>query len=154
MNEPWFIGEIAKRSGCSTHAIRFYEKQGLLDRTHRSPSGYRMYEPQALDRLAFIRKAQRLGFNLEEIRDVFVLSQRGERPCVHVHKLASQKLAELDQTIRESLAMKRELQRLLRDWRPGSRRQGTSICPHIETFVPTQALQPQRRHKKGRKHDA
>lgn len=133
--KPVFIGEVAKRSGFSTHAIRFYEKQGLLDRTHRTTSGYRVYEPHALDRLAFIRKAQRLGFSLEEIRDIFVLSQRG-RPCPHVRQLATRKLAELDRQIRESLVMQRELQRLVRDWRRVSRRGGAAICPHIEGFVP------------------
>lgn len=128
-----FIGDAAKRSGFSTHAIRFYEKQGLLDRTKRTDSGYRVYEPQALDRLAFIRKAQRLGFSLEEIRDIFVLSQRG-RVCPHVRQLATRKLAELDRHIRESLMMQRELQRLVRDWKRTSRRGGSAICPHIEGF--------------------
>ncbi|MBI3011270.1 MAG: MerR family DNA-binding protein [Candidatus Omnitrophica bacterium] len=134
-----FIRDVAKRSGCSTHAIRFYEKQGLLDRTQRTTSGYRVYELQALDRLAFIRKAQRLGFNLEEIRDIFVLSQRG-RPCPHVRQLATQKLAELDQQIRESLVMKRELERLVRDWKRASKQAGRSICPHIERFIPSSAV--------------
>lgn len=136
-DKPVFIGEVAKRSGFSTHAIRFYEKQGLLG-TKRTDSGYRLYEPQALDRLAFIRKAQRLGFSLEEIRDIFVLSQRG-RPCPHVRQLATRKLAELDRQIRESLMMRRELQRLVRDWQRTSRRGGSAICPHIEGFVPSSA---------------
>ncbi|MBI3021675.1 MAG: MerR family DNA-binding protein [Candidatus Omnitrophica bacterium] len=118
-----FIRDVAKQSGFSTHAIRFYEKQGLLDRTPRTTSGYRVFEPQALARLAFIRKAQRLGFSLEEIRDIFVLSQRG-RPCPHVRQLATQKLAELDRRIQESLMMQRELHRLVRDWKRASRRAG------------------------------
>lgn len=131
--QQWFIGDAAKRSGFSTHAIRFYEKQGLLDRTKRADSGYRVYEPQALDRLAFIRKAQRLGFSLEEIRDIFVLSRRG-RPCPHVRQLATRKLAELDRQIQESRVMRRGLQRLVRDWKRTSKRAGSAICPHIEGF--------------------
>lgn len=134
------IGDVAKQAGFSTHAIRFYEKLRLLDVVRRTVSGYRIFDPGVLGRLAFIKKAQRLGFSLEEIREIFILSQRGQRPCPHVHKLATKKLAELDRQIHESAMMKRELQRLVRNWKRTSSRTGTSICPHIERFVPLSAV--------------
>lgn len=137
-SRPLLIGDVAKQSGFSTHAIRFYEKQGLLDRAGRSASGYRIYDALALERLEFIKKAQRLGFRLDEIRDIFVLSQRGQ-PCQHVRQLATRKLAELERQIQESQVMKRELRRLVRDWRRVSRRGGAAICQHIEGFVPSSA---------------
>ena len=149
-----FIGDVAKEIGLSTHAIRFYEKLGLLDHTQRTASGYRVYSHVALERLAFIKKAQRLGFTLEEIRDVFILSQRGQRPCIHVHKLAILKIGELTKKIQEALTMKQELQRLLRNWKRAARRRGAAICPHIDEFVPAEAVQPQRRRRNTGKQNA
>lgn len=61
------IGEVAKASGIGIEALRFYERSGLLGKPARASSGYRMYDEKVLDRLAFIKKAQTLGFTLDEI---------------------------------------------------------------------------------------
>ena len=65
------IGELARRSGVASTALRYYEKAGLLPESRRTSSGYRMYHPDAVPRLAFIRAAQAVGLTLAEIRDVF-----------------------------------------------------------------------------------
>ncbi len=58
------IGEVSKRGGIGIEALRFYERSGLLGRPGRTHSGYRMYEPEVLERLDFIKRAQVLGFSL------------------------------------------------------------------------------------------
>ncbi len=69
------IRHVAERAGLSIDAIRFYEKQGLLDRDHiqRSPNGYRDYSEQAIERLRMIRQAQTAGFTLAEIQELLIL---------------------------------------------------------------------------------
>jgi DNA-binding transcriptional MerR regulator len=64
------IGELASRSGVSRDTIRFYEREALLPKPARTPAGYRLYRPEVLGHLAFIKQAQALGFSLAEIREV------------------------------------------------------------------------------------
>jgi DNA-binding transcriptional MerR regulator len=67
--EGLLIGEVAKRSGASRKALRLYEQAGILPPAPRTEAGYRVYGAEALDLLAFVRQAQRLGFTLEEIKE-------------------------------------------------------------------------------------
>ncbi len=62
------IGEVAKLSGIGIEALRFFERSGLLGRPGRTQSGYRLYEREVLERLDFIKRAQVLGFSLDEIK--------------------------------------------------------------------------------------
>ena len=62
------IGEAAERSGVATSALRFYEREGLIEAT-RSAGGQRRYHRDVLRRVAFIRAAQHVGLSLDEIRD-------------------------------------------------------------------------------------
>lgn len=95
------IGELAAYSGVTAKTIRFWEVKGLLPDPARTRSGYRDYDPDALDRLRFIRQAQTAGLTLAEIRHVLVISDAGEPPCGHVSDLIHQHLVEVDQRIRE-----------------------------------------------------
>ena len=81
------IGEVSKRSGIGIEALRFYEKSGLLDRPGRTYSGYRLYDESVLERLAFVKKAQVLGFSLEEIKELINHKRKGESPCEEVREV-------------------------------------------------------------------
>ena len=72
------IGKLAERTGLTIDTIRFYEKRGLLDRTHmeRSENGYREYSKAAIEQLEMIKHAQAAGFTLTEIGDLFRLSEQ------------------------------------------------------------------------------
>lgn len=63
-------GELAERAGVNVQTVRYYERRGLLREPPRTESGYRQYDDSDLDRLRFIRTAQRLGFKLEEIDEL------------------------------------------------------------------------------------
>ena len=106
------IGELAKRSGFSTKAIRYYELLELLAQPERTESGYRLYTEKDAERLEFIEKAKRLGFSLEDIRDILVLNQQQQRPCVHVLALLDQKLKQVDDVLRDLKTFRKELARL------------------------------------------
>src|SRR6266581_4389628 len=86
------IGIVAKKVGVSVDAIRFYERNGLLQRAPRTQGGFRTYGEADVEALAFVRRVQGLGFKLSEIRGL--LSLRGNRlqPCAPVRRRLEEKL--------------------------------------------------------------
>ena len=93
--ETLAIGEIARRAGMSGPTMRYYESIGLLPAPRRV-NGRRRYDESALQRLRIIRCAQRAGFTLGEIRELFQGFPAGTTPAVRWESLARRKLAELD----------------------------------------------------------
>ena len=93
------IGKVAKRTGFSASAIRYYERQGLL-RPSRLLNGYRVYDEDAVKALRFLCQAQTLGITLKEIKQLLELARSGRRPCKAVRQLASQHIADIDAKIR------------------------------------------------------
>ena len=75
------IGELVRRAGVSRDTLRFYEREGLLPPSPRSQGGYRLYGPDALTRLQFIRQAQRLSFSLQEIGSLIEIMAGGRPPA-------------------------------------------------------------------------
>ncbi|MPZ21133.1 MAG: MerR family DNA-binding protein [Luteitalea sp.] len=95
------IGQLAKRAGVATPTIRYYESIRLLQTPPRSSSGYRRYPEGTVEELAFIKKAQALGFSLDEIREILELSRAGRTPCEHVLAMAHRHLEVVEQRIRQ-----------------------------------------------------
>lgn len=107
------IGEVSDRSGVPAKTLRYYEDIGLLRPPERSASGYRHYEPEVLDRLAFIKSSQAVGLSLGEIRSIITMREAGDAPCAHVLELLLTRSAEIDRTIQALRALKAELQVLV-----------------------------------------
>ncbi len=110
------IGEVAKGSGIGIEALRFYEKSGLLDRPSRTEGGYRIYDGEVLARLDFIKRAQLLGFSLDEIKTIIADKRAGQSPCSDVREIVRNRLAELDARMREMKLYRDELASALKDW--------------------------------------
>jgi DNA-binding transcriptional MerR regulator len=125
------IGEVSKRSGVGVEALRFYEKSGLLDRPSRTYAGYRVYGEDVLERLAFIRQAQALGFSLEEIRRIVEDARKGQSPCDEVREIVRRRMEELDGRLRELQKYRKELKQTLEEWDKVGRAPG-HICGLIE----------------------
>ena len=130
-NSSLKIGEVAKESGIGIEALRFYERSGLLGRPVRSMSNYRLYDAGVLERLAFIKKAQTLGFSLDEIKRIIADAQRGTSPCDDVREIVRRRLAELDEKMREMKRYRKELAETLEEWDEIGRAPG-HICGLIE----------------------
>ena len=126
------IGEVSKRSGVGIEALRFYERGGLLDSPARTESGYRVYPADVLERLAFIKRAQVLGFSLDEIKRVIEDARAGHEPCDEVREIVRRRLAELDERMREMRQYRRELAKTLDEWDKVGRAPG-HICGLIES---------------------
>lgn len=76
------IAELAERSGFTTTTLRYYEQVGVLDPPLRTPAGYRLYDDAAVERLAFVDRAKRMGFALDEIAELVRLWVDGDCPPV------------------------------------------------------------------------
>lgn len=110
------IGEVAKATGIGIEALRFYEKSGLLDRPSRSDSGYRIYDSEVLARLDFIKRAQVLGFSLDEIKRIIADKRAGQSPCAEVREIVRRRLGELDERMREMKRYRNDLASALQEW--------------------------------------
>lgn len=151
------IGDVAKRTGVPTPTIRYYEDIGLLPAPARSGAGYRHYDASTVEELLFIRKAQALGFSLDEISQILQLSRSGKEPCAHVLTLAHQHLAAVDERIRQLRVFRRQLATDLAKWDKQKKAVTcTGLCQFITDAAPptekvTQHLKPSAEHRRGGK---
>ncbi len=126
------IGELAARSGVTPDTIRYYERRGLLRPVARTSGGYRVYEDEALDRLAFIRKAQALGMSLDEVGEIIRAATREGSPCPKVRRMLRARIDEIDTRIRELAALREGLARALEE---GFTPAGAHVCAIVESAV-------------------
>ena len=103
------VSEIAKRSGVSPDAVRFYEKEGLLPPPPRTESGYRAYDESTTQRINFIKGAQAMGLKLAEIRELLDIQDKGACPCGHTRTIVERRVEELDAEIKRLSEMRSEL---------------------------------------------
>jgi len=103
------IGMLADQAGVTTKTIRYYESIQLLAEPVRTPSGYREYGDDAVERLRFIRDAQASGLSLSEIQSVLELKDTGARSCDHTVALLERHLGEIDEQIARLEVARREL---------------------------------------------
>jgi DNA-binding transcriptional MerR regulator len=109
-------GELAALAGISADTLRYYERRGVLPAPHRTQAGYRVYSPQAAQRVALIRSALSIGFSIDELAGILRQRDRGQTPCRQVHQLAKEKLSALEQELCELQALKRNLQTIVHSW--------------------------------------
>jgi MerR family transcriptional regulator, copper efflux regulator len=127
--EPGFnIGEAAARSGVSAKMVRHYESLGLLPSVDRTESGYRQYTDREVHTLRFIKRSRDLGFGMDEIAELLKLWQNRRRSSAEVRRIASQRVADLEQRMAELDAMRRTLQHLIHCCRGDHR----PDCPILE----------------------
>ena len=129
--EALLIGEVARRTGASRKALRLYEEAGIVPAPRRSAAGYRIYDSETLALLAFVRQAQRLGFTLDEIKQIVDIRRTGRPPCPHVRDLVRRKAREVDRRIEELREVQKGLRARLNRPRPRGWR-GAAVCPRIE----------------------
>jgi len=102
-----YIGDLASRAGVSIDTVRYYERRRLLPRAARSSGGFRIFGPEAVERILFIKHAQELGFSLEEIGQLFLTG--GAAECRRVRDLLRAKLTDVDQKIKSMNKFRRTL---------------------------------------------
>jgi MerR family transcriptional regulator, copper efflux regulator len=129
------IGEVALKSGLSVKTIRYYDEIGLLTpAVERAESGYRLFNPQVLQRLAFIRRAQALGLHLSEVQQILKVHDQGELPCGEVRQHLEAKVRDVRQQIEALETLRLELEGILSGWQdqPAEERLAQTICPNLQ----------------------
>lgn len=125
------IGEAARKTGVKVPTIRYYESIGLLPTPPRTEGNRRLYDEDDLRRLAFIRHARELGFEVEAIRTLLALQDDPDQSCAAADAVARARLVEVEQRIARLSALRAELKRMLELCASGR----ISDCKVIETLA-------------------
>lgn len=125
------IGQLKDQSQVPIKTIRYYEELGLIAAAQRTAGGFRLFAPAMLNRLAFIKRSQKLGLSLQEIGELLSIRDRGHSPCHEVkHKLQS-KIQEIDDKITQLSLLRSQLEILMEAEGTLLAEDGV-ICPIIE----------------------
>ena len=114
MNVEGFTrGALAEEAEVHAETLRYYERRGVLAKPPRSAGNYRLYPPEALGRVRFVKRAQELGFTLKEVKELLALRVTPGARALEVREKAVDKLDEVDEKIRSLRRMRRALAKLI-----------------------------------------
>lgn len=125
------IGKLAKEAGVNIDTVRYYERRQLLLEPERTPSGYRQYQPETITRIKFIKRAQELGFSLDEISELLHLRIDADSACDDVKLRAEAKVADIQSKIETLERMQATLTELIGHC---MLRQPTEPCPILNSL--------------------
>src|SRR2546430_9725934 len=115
-NDSLKVGAVAKAAGVGVQTLHYYERLGMLPKPDRSAANYRLYSPEAVRRVRFIKKAQALGLTLEETKQILDLKDHGREPCRKVAELGEKHLLEIDAHLTRLRAYRRALAQSVSAW--------------------------------------
>ena len=124
------IGKVAAAAGVNVETIRFYQRRGLLAEPPKTPGGFRHYDNATITRLRFIKRAQALGFSLEEVIGLLALEQ--SNACGPTHNAAVRKLQLVEERINDLKRIRSTLKNLVQQCEAGP---GAVCCPIIESLA-------------------
>ena len=129
--------EVAAQAQVNTQTLRYYERRGLLPEPARTRSGYRAYTPDAVRVVRFVKRAQQLGFTLDDIEDLLHLAQGGPASCDEARTMARTRIDDLQQRIDELAGMRDALARLVDTCEQPRAERACPILRTIETAATT-----------------
>ncbi len=124
------IGDITKQLGLSADTLRYYEKISLLPTVSRNSSGIRQYDDKDIFRIKFIKRAQRINFSLDEIKNLLSMRDNPQHAKDSVRQLTADKLEDIKNQLDELMTLHNELQLLLNLCR--SSEEGCPILENID----------------------
>ena len=124
------IGTAAGQAGVNIQTLRYYERRGLLPKAPRRTSGYRDFADDAVRMVRFIKRAQDLGFSLDEVEELLRLSHDKRRDRSRIRSVAERRIRQIEQKVSELRAMRRALSHLVHCCAEGT----TLECPIIEAL--------------------
>lgn len=124
------IGELARLAGSNAETVRYYERVGLLPQPPRTSGNYRDYGPAHVDRLAFIRHARGLGFELDDVRALLRLADDPGGDCQEADRIATHHLIAVDAKLKRLQRLKAELRSMIAQCRGGK----VSTCGIIDAL--------------------
>ena len=133
------ISDVAKKTGLTSKAIRFYEEKGLVTAPRRSDNGYRTYAKKHIEELTLLRQARQVGFTLDECQELVALFHNPDRHSADVKARTLEKAAEIGRHIEELTEMRQRLLAMAESC-PGDE---GAACPIIDNL--SSPLAPQLR---------
>lgn len=130
MTNELTIGRLADEAGVNVETIRYYQRRGLMTEPDKPTSGHRRYGLAAIKRVRFIKRAQVLGFTLDEVGSMLELDDA--RACAETRELATHKLQVIEEKLADLKAMRKALMNLLRQCDTGAAR---GNCPIIHALA-------------------
>ena len=124
------IGRLASVAGVNVETVRYYQRRGLITEPDKPVSGFRKYSTEIAERILFIKRAQKLGFNLSEITELLDL---GSSHCHDVRQRAEAKRDKIEQQILDLQALHKTLNKLICACREGGK--DNQYCPIVETLL-------------------
>lgn len=109
------IGALAKAAATKVQTIRYYEEIGLVRASARSAGGHRLFDQKAVERLKFVRHARELGFGIDEIRELLLMSDNPRMSCATADAIARAHLEQVEIRLKKLQAMKQELKRMVEE---------------------------------------
>ena len=134
--EKLTIGRLAQLGGVNLETIRYYERRGLLAKPPRTEAGYRQFSPDTAQRLRFIKRAQELGFRLDEVGELLELRHNPQSHRDDVRARATGKIADIERKIETLAAMKSVLQQLSKQ----CDQCGSDDCPILASLEQERSL--------------
>ncbi len=131
------VAVLAKESGTTPHAVRYYTRMGLLSPTRNPENGYRQYKPSEVSWLRFIRQAKALGYTLHEIQEIMHDRDKGQSPCPRVREILQRRVVENRRHLHDLLELQDRMETALVQWSnmPDSKSSGHSVCHLIESVI-------------------
>jgi len=126
-------GQVARAAGVNLETVRYYERLRLLPKAPRSRAGWRLFPPESIARVRFVKQAQNLGFSLREIRELMALQADPDADLADIRAKAVAKVAEIDAKIEVLRTMRDTVERLTRRCPPRGK---PDDCPIWECFAP------------------
>jgi len=131
------IGSLSQQSGVNIETIRYYEKIGVMPQPERSAGGYRVYGPEHVKRLHFVRRGRELGFSLDELRGLLRLVDGHSYTCAEVHALTVEHLED----IRQKISDLKRLERVMSNMAASCTRDQIPECPVIDALFKMPSIQ-------------
>jgi len=128
-NKPLTIGFLAKAADVNIETVRYYQRIGLISEPDKPSQGYRIYPKETLERIKFIKRAQQLGFSLQEIDELLDL---GEGHCDDVRLRAEQKRTQIDNQIKDLNRLRSSLSELINSCQQNTK---ANHCAIVETLT-------------------
>ena len=123
------IGRLARAAGVHVETVRYYQRVGLVHEPAKPPGGFRVYPPETVERIRFIKRAQQLGFSLQDIAHLLEL---GDGHCDNVREQAEAKIIKIETQIKDLQAMRKALKKLVTECRSGKHR---GHCPIVQSLA-------------------
>lgn len=131
------VNELANLSNTPAHVVRYYLRIGLIRPAGQMENGYRLFRPQDITRMRFIRMAKHLGYILNEIKQITQHADTGQSPCENVRLIIQHRIEEHRAKIEEMMNLQVRMEAALEHWQkmPNGIPDGSSVCHLIESVA-------------------